>query len=258
MTKTIVLINGAWMSPGCWDDFRKPFEAAGYTIHTPSWPHLSGATPAELRAKPPAGLGALSVGAIVDHHQAFIDTLPEAPLLIGHSFGGLFTQLLLDRGVGVAGIAIDPAPCAGVLPSPTALAGAFPILARPGGWSLPFTISRAAFDKNFANAAPPEMRGPAYDRLVVPTSGRIFYQAASWIGTVVHPHRRTQPLLITVGDQDRTVTPHDAHGAFGIQKASPAMTEFKSFPGHSHFLIAEPGWEEVAGFCLDWAQENAG
>ena len=256
--KTVVFVNGAWMTSACWDDFRKPFEAADYTVFTPSWPMLGGAPAAALRQSPPAGLGSLTIGEIVDHYGAFIETLDAAPLIIGHSFGGLFTQMLLERGLGSAGIAIDPAPGAGVIPGIVSLAAAFPILNRIGGWSRPFTISFEAFKASFANTAPAEQQKAAYEALVVPTSGRIFYQAASGVGAAVNPRRRKQPLLITVGEHDRTVTPFTAHQTYAIQKHSPAPTDFKLFPGRSHFLIAEePGWREVAAFCLDWAKVNA-
>jgi pimeloyl-ACP methyl ester carboxylesterase len=253
LTRTVVFIQGAWMTPESWDNFRKPFEAAGYKTHAPSWPYLDG-TAAELRAKPPAALGNLSVGAIVDHYQTFIATLPEKPLIIGHSFGGLYTQILLDRGIGAAGIAIDPGPIGGIVPGPVSLAAALPVIARWEGWSRPYTLTPEGFAKNFANTAPGDLQKSAYERFVVPTSGRIFYQAAAWIGTFVHPKRRTQPLLITAAEKDRTVTPYVAHAAYEIQRHARARTDFTLFLNRSHFLIAEPGWEGVANFALNWAK----
>lgn len=252
-TKTAVFIQGAWMTPQSWDNFRKPFEVAGYKTYAPSWPYLDG-NAADLRANSPPALGGLSVGAIVDHYQTFISTLSEKPLIIGHSFGGLYTQILLDRGVGAAGIAIDPGPIGGIVPGPVSLAAAFPVIARWEGWSRPYTLTREGFAKSFANTAPVDLQNSAYDRLVVPTSGRIFYQAASWIGTFVHPKRRRQPLLITAAEKDRTVTPYVAHAAYNIQRHAPSRTDFAQFANRSHFLIAEPGWEEVANFALNWAK----
>ncbi len=253
--KTVVFIHGAWMVPASWDNFRKSFEAAGFTTHAPAWPYLDSAPPEELRRNPPAALGGLSVGEIVDHYQSFITGLPEKPLIVGHSFGGLFTQILLDRGFGWAGVAIDPAPIAGVVPGAASFAAAAPVLLRWKGWELPFLLSREAFAASFANAAPPELQNEAYDKLVVPAPGRIFYDNAFWIGTGVHPARRAQPLLITAAEKDRTVTPFTAMGAFNRQKSSPAETDFKYFPGHSHFLIGEPGWEDVANYILRWVAQ---
>ena len=251
--KFVVLIPGAWMSPECWDLFRTVYEKAGYTVVAPAWPYLDKPA-AELRANPPDALGSLTVGAIADHFEKIIRALPVQPLLIGHSFGGLFVQLLLDRGAGAAGVAVDPAPVGGVIPGPVSLAAAFPAIARWKGWSRPFTISRAGFASSFANTIDAQAQKLAYDKLVVPTSGRIFYQAAAGVGTFVKPKLRKQALLITVGEKDRTVTPYVARATYNKQKASPAKTDFKEFPGRSHFLIAEPGWEEVANYTLDWAQ----
>lgn len=254
MSKSVVFIPGAWMAPACWDDFRKPFEAAGYTTNSYPWPLLEKGTPAELRANPPKALGSLSVKAIVEHYEAIIAKLPGHPLIIGHSFGGLYTQMLLDRGCGSAGIAIDPGPTAGVFPGPLSLLAALPPLLN--GWR-PYTLTRAGFAANFANGNTPELLASAYDKLVVPTSGRIFYEAASWIGTSADPKRRHQPLLVTGADRDRTVDPFTARGIYHQQKHSKARTDFKMFTNHSHYLIGEPGWEEVAKFCLDWAESAA-
>ncbi|MDO9337142.1 MAG: alpha/beta hydrolase [Caulobacter sp.] len=254
MSKTIVLIHGAWVTPASWASFRQPLEAAGYSVHAPTWPRLDGFTPAEINASPPAGFGALTVGTVVDHLQRFIEALPEQPILIGHSFGGLYTQLLLDRGVGVAGVALNPVLIGGIVPGPTTLTAALPILARPNGWNRPYAFSRDRWFRRFANGAPKALSDQAYDSFVIPAPGRIFYQAASWIGTLIDPRRRTAPLLITGGDADRLVTPYLSRAAFRIQKGSPARTDYASFPGMSHFLIAEPGWELVAQTALDWIE----
>lgn len=253
MTKPpIVLIHGAWVTADSWATFRQPFEAAGYTVHTPTWPLLDGFTAAEINANPPKGFGALTVGKVVDHLQRFIETLPEQPILIGHSYGGLYTQMLLGRGVGVAGVAINPVLIGGIVPGPITLTAALPILARLNGWNRPYPFTRDRWFRRFANAAPRALSDEAYDTFVIPAPGRIFYQAASWIGTWIDPRRRTAPLLITEGSADRLVTPYLSRSAYRIQKGSPARTDYAAFPGMSHFLIAEPGWETLAQTALDW------
>ena len=208
----------------------------------------------QLQANPPKALGGLSIRAIVDHYAEMIQTLPEPPLIIGHSFGGLFTQMLLDRGLGWAGIALEPAPIGGIVPGPITAGAALPIILRWGGWRKPFVLTRKAFDAIFANTAPPAIRDEAYRRLVVPTSGLMFYQNAFWIGTFVNPRRRKQPLLITAAQRDKTVSPYVGKTTYQKQKHSAAPTEFIEFPGLSHFLISEPGWESVAATALDWAE----
>ena len=254
-TKTAVFVHGAWMAPASWANFRRAFEAAGYRVLTPVWPHLDKPV-AELRRQVDPAFGRLTLAEIVDHHQAVIAELPEAPLLVGHSFGGLIVQMLLDRGIGRAAIALDPGPIAGVIADPVSLGAALPVVLRWNGWNTPFMLSREAFGSRFANTVPKEQLDGLYDQYVVPAPGRIFYQAAFMSGTRIDPARRTAPLLITSATEDRTVAPPLARGAYNIQKRSTARTDFVSFPGRSHFLYVENGWEEVAAKAISWATEN--
>ncbi len=253
-TKTVVFITGAWMHTSSWDKFRGAYEAAGYTTYAPAWPYLEG-KPADLRDNPDKRLGSLTFKGIVDHYQAIIEKLPEKPLLVGHSMGGLITQLLLDRGLGVAGIAMDPGPIAGALPGPVSLLAALPpILSGP---NTPFLISREGFAKSFANTLPAAEQKIAYDDYVVPTSSRIFYQAALMLGTKVNVKARKQPLLVIAAEHDRTVTPYLARAIYNVQKKAPSRTDFHQFKDRSHFLAGEKGWEDVAQYTLDWAAQAA-
>ncbi len=253
-TKTVVFITGAWMHISSWDKFRSAFEAAGHTTHAPAWPYLEG-KPADLRANPDKRLGRLTFGQIVDHYARYIDTLPEQPIIIGHSMGGLIAQLLLDRGYGVAGVAMDPGPTAGAFPGLISLLAALPpVLSGP---STPYLISRDGFARNFANVQSPAEQQAAYDDYVVPTSSRIFYQAAGMIGTGVNAKARTQPLLVLSAEHDRTVSPFLARQVYSLQKKAAARTDFHEFEGRDHFLAGGKGWEEVAQYTLDWAAQAA-
>jgi pimeloyl-ACP methyl ester carboxylesterase len=256
MSTPIVFIHGAWMPPECWDDFRTPFREAGYETHAPAWPLVSSDV-GRMRSETPPEFGRLSVGAIVEHYASIVAAMPSPPVLIGHSFGGLFTQLLLDRGYGAAGVALDPAPIRGVIPTPSAFRAALPVVARVNGWNRPYLLSREAFETTFANTAPPVVQQEAYDRYVIPAPGRIFYQAASSVGTGIIPTRRTKPLVIMQGLEDRTVTPAMGRTAAKIQSRSNAETDFVEFAGRSHFLLAEPGWEEVAEAALEFVRRVA-
>jgi len=252
MSRTIVFVHGAWVMPASWDNFRKPFEAAGFTVHAPAWPHVEGRSADELNANPPEGFGGLTVGRIADKYQSFIETLPEPPILIGHSFGGLLVQMLLDRGVGAAAVAINPAPIGGVIPGPGAFKAIAPIMFRLAGWTKPYRLTRKRFGSLFANTAPDDVVDEAYGSFVIPAPGMIFHQAALWLGTWVSPRRRTQPLLITGASEDRLVSPYLSRAAWRRQRKSPARTDYVEFPGRSHFLAGEPGWEEVALTALTW------
>jgi pimeloyl-ACP methyl ester carboxylesterase len=253
--RTVLFITGAWMHTSSWDQFRSAFEAAGYKTLAPAWPYLDG-NPADLRRNVDKRLGSLTFGQLVDHYAKIIEGLGEQPLIVGHSMGGLITQLLLDRGYGAAGIALDPGPIAGALPGPQSLLAAIPPLLA--GWSNTHLLDRAGFAKNFANTVPAAELPALFDAYVVPTSGRIFYQAAGMIGTWTRPKARKQPLLITAAQFDRTVTPYLSKAIYNIQKHSPSRTDFIEFPNRSHFLAGEKGWEEVAQYTLNWAKKVIG
>lgn len=253
----IVLIHGAWVTATSWAMFRKPIEDAGHVVHTPTWPLLAGQSAAEINRSPPPDFGRLTVARIADHLQAGIARLPVPPILVGHSFGGLLVQMLLDRGVGRAGVAINPVPIGGIVSGPTSIGAILPIVARWRGWDRPYAFTRWRWARRFANAAPRATADAAYDSFVIPAPGRIFYQAVSGVGTRIDPARRTAPLLITGSDRDRLVTPYLSRAAYRIQHRAAAPTAYVDFPGQSHFLIAEPGWERVAAATLAWIDDNA-
>ncbi|RAK52713.1 alpha/beta hydrolase [Phenylobacterium deserti] len=252
--KTVVLVHGAWVTTRSWDTFRRPFERAGYRVLTPTWPGLEGLSAAQVRRHLPVGFGSLSLGRIVDHLEAYIQALPQPPLLVGHSFGGLLVQKLLDRGCGAAGVAINPAPIAGIVPGPTTLAAVLPALARWRGWSRPYAHTRGSFGRQYANTAPHDLVSRFFNEAVIPTPGRILHQAATWLGTGIDPRRRTQPLLITGSEADRLVTPHLSRAAYAIQRRAPGLTDFSFYDGLSHLLIAEPGYERVARDVIGWLE----
>jgi pimeloyl-ACP methyl ester carboxylesterase len=257
MSKTIVLIHGAWMSPLCWEHFSQRYEAAGYRCLAPSWPGDERPV-AELQRAPLPELADLSVGKIVDHYERIIRELPEPPILMGHSFGGLFVQMLLDRGLGAAGVAIDPGPPRGVIPRPIALWAALPVFLSPFSWCRTVRMSLRSFGWGFAQNLSPDERRAAYERYVVPTPGRIYYQAALGLGTRVnYANAQRAPLLLTAGEKDRTAQPSMVRSAYHKYQRSSAVTAFKEFAGRTHWLIASSGWEEVADYTLAWAREHA-
>ena len=256
MSGTIVFVHGAWVTPESWDAFRKPFEGEGYETHAPAWPYVGEYSARALNEAPPKGFGSLTLGKIADSYEGFIRALPEEPIIIGHSFGGLLTQMLLDRGCGRAGVAIDPAPIGGVIPGPSAFAAITPIMLRPAGWKRPYRLSRRRFGKLFANTAPPALVDEAYASYVIPAPGMIFHQAALWLGSWVRPAQRRQPLMLTGATQDRLVSPYLSRAAYRKQAACAAATAYKEFERRSHFLCAEPGWEEVASSIIGWLRAN--
>ena len=255
-TKTVVLIHGAWLAPNSWDRFRARYEAAGYTVVTPPWPLLDRPV-ADLQRSPDPALGKVGVKDIVDHYDRIIRALPEPPIIMGHSFGGLFTQLLLDRGLGASGVAIDPGAPFGVPVHPLAAWTSLSVFTAWNGWNRPLTMTLDGFSSGFAQLLPESEKAAAYARYIVPSPGRIFWNVVFGMGARVrwdNPDRA--PLLLTAGEFDRTVPAPMVRTNFRKQQKAPSKTAIKEFAGRSHFLCNEKGWEEVADYCLDWASTN--
>ena len=257
MARTVLLIHGAWLTPASWDAFRARYEAQGYHCLVPAWP-LENRKISELRRAPHWDLVRLTVGKIVQHYATLIGTLPEPPILIGHSLGGLTVQMLLDRGLGAAGVAIDPAPARGIYPRPNALRAALPVLAAWNGWNRMATMTPEQFAWGFAHLSTPEEQRAAFEQYVVPAPGRLYYQLALGIGTGVNfgnPDRA--PLLLISGEQDRTIEPSMVLQEYARYQRSGAVTEFRSYPDRTHWIIGMPGWEEIADYAIEWADRNA-
>lgn len=257
MTAAIMLIHGAWLTPSSLNFFRFHYEAQGHVVVVPPWP-LQDRSIADLRRSPHPELSRLTIGKIVDHYDALIRALPEAPILIGHSLGGLVVQMLLDRGLGAAGVAISPAPARGILPTPRALWAALPNLLAWWGWRRVLYLSESRFGSDFANTLNASEQSAAFAREVVPTPGRLYYQLALGLGSGVrftNPDRA--PLLLIAGEEDRTVEASMVLATYAKYQRAQSVTAYESFPGRSHLLIASPGWEEIADHAINWATEQA-
>ncbi|MGL4440953.1 MAG: alpha/beta hydrolase [Bosea sp. (in: a-proteobacteria)] len=251
MTKTVLFVHGAWLTPKAWDEWRSHFEAAGYKTVAPTWPHMDRSIEA-LRTSPDPALAKLNVVDIVDHYAAQIARLDEPPIIIGHSFGGLITLMLLDRGCGVAGIVLDPAPPRGVIPGLRSVLSALPVLTSWNGWNRVLTMSRKGFAETFANTLPAGVVDTAYDTSIVPAPGRPYFQAALGIGNGVSFKGLTKPLLLVAGLKDKTAEPSMIKRIWRTYDKAKAPAEFVTYPDRSHFLFAEAGWEEIANDSLTW------
>jgi pimeloyl-ACP methyl ester carboxylesterase len=260
MARMIIFIHGAWVTPLCWEKFIPYFEGKGYTCLAPAWPHKD--LPVErLRSNPPSDLIGMGVTEIVDHYAKIIRSQTEAPILIGHSFGGLFVQMLLDRGLGSAGIAIDSAPPKGVIPMQWSVYKANAnVLLTWQAWKHIVYMSFPDFQYAFVNTLPPAEQKEAYDRHVIPETGRIFFQAGL---ALLDSHNATRvnfknnqraPLLLIAGGADHIITAKMIRSNTAKYKASSAQTDYKEFAGRAHWIIAQEGWQEVAEYCREWLE----
>jgi len=258
----VVFIHGLWLLGSSWNRWATVFEQAGYAPLTPGWPD-DPATVAEGNAHPEV-FARKKVGQVADHYTTIIGRLKKKPAVIGHSFGGLLTQIVAGRGLSVASVAIDPAPFRGVLPLPfSALKAAFPVLRNPANRNRAVPLTFAQFRFAFANAVSEAESKELYETFAVPASGAPLFQAATANlnpGTeakvdTTNPNRG--PLLIISGEKDNTVPWAIANASYKKQKRNPGVTEIKEMPNRGHALVIDSGWREVADTALAFVKRFA-
>jgi len=258
----VVFIHGLWLLPSSWDRWASVFEEAGYTALTPGWPD-DPETVEEAKAHPEV-FAHKSVGQVADHFDEIIRGLAGKPAVIGHSFGGLLTQIIAGRGLAVASVAIDPAPFRGVLPLPiSSLKSASPVLGNPANRNRAVPLTYEQFRYGFANAVSEDEAKELHETYAVPASGLPLFQAASanlnpWTEAKVDtksPERG--PLLIISGEKDHTVPWAIANASFKRQQRNEGVTEIVELPNRGHSLTIDGGWREVADTALAFVQRFA-
>jgi pimeloyl-ACP methyl ester carboxylesterase len=255
----VVFIHGLWLLPTSWDRWTGVFEEAGYTTLTPGWPD-DPATVEEAKAHPEV-FAHKTVKQVADHFADLIGKLTKKPAVIGHSFGGLVTQIIAGRGLAAVSVAVDPAPFRGVLPLPiSSLKSASPVLGNPANRNRAVPLTYEQFRFAFANAVSEDEAKELYETFAVPASGAPLFQAASanlnpWTEAKVdtkNPERG--PLLIIDGEKDNTVPWAIANASFKRQHRNEAVTEIVKIPNRGHALTIDNGWREVADQALGFVK----
>jgi pimeloyl-ACP methyl ester carboxylesterase len=257
---TIVLIHGLWMTPRSWEHYAERYEAAGYVVHAPAWPGLE--EDVEALNADPTPLGEVSITGIVDHYAHFIRGLTTPPIIMGHSFGGLFMQLLVDRGFGAAGIGLSAAQPRGInrLPLSTLHSGSR-ILRNPGNRHRAVRYTLKDFHYTMTNTLTLAESEPYYRRYAVPGAGPILFEGAlanlnpRTASRVEWTRADRAPLLFVGFEEDHVIPPSITKAIVKKHTRSGAVADYVGFPGRPHFPGA-PGWEAVADSALEWAEKR--
>ena len=257
--RPVVFVHGLWLLPSSWNRWAALFEEAGLVALTPGWPDDPQSV--EEAAQHPEVFAGKTVGQVADHVAGVIHKLHQAPAIVGHSFGGLITQILAGRGLATASVAIDPAPFRGVLPLPfSALKAGFPVLKNPSNRNRAVPLTFEQFRFAFANAVSEEDAQRLFETFAVPASGAPIWQAAAanlnpWSETRVDTRNPDRgPLLLMSGEKDNTVPWSIVHASYELQKHNAGVTEIVQIPNRGHALTIDDGWREVAETALGFIQ----
>jgi pimeloyl-ACP methyl ester carboxylesterase len=253
---TIMLIHGLWMTPRSWEHWVERYKGHGFDVLAPAYPGLE--VEVEALREDPSPIEVLTIEGVVHHYETIIRGLKRPPILMGHSFGGALVQILLDRGLGAAGVAIDSAPIKGILKVPwTQVRSTWPVLKNPQNRhrAVPFTLEQ--FRYAFTNNLSEEESRAAYERYHIPAPGRIVFNGATQnfspqAATRVDFEKEDRaPLLFIAGGEDH-IMPASLNQA-NYEHYRSGIVAFREYPDRAHFTAGQQGWEAVADFALEWA-----
>ena len=252
---TIVLVNGLWMTALSWENWVRHYSDKGYWVIAANWPGMDGDL--EQLRRDPSSFANLGLTDVVDHYEQIIRELETPPIIIGYGFGGLVTQILLDRGWGAAGVAIASAPVKGIARLPLAvLKLAFSVLAKSHS-NKTASLTAEQFHRAFANSLTETESLDAFKRYVVLAPNRVLLQTAfaNFIShtpaTVNFRNETRAPLLLVGGGKDRVVPSSLVKANFDLYRKSKAETDYKEYPEQTHFTFLQD--TKIADYVLGWA-----
>ncbi|MBO9729697.1 MAG: alpha/beta fold hydrolase [Chitinophaga sp.] len=252
---TIVFITGAFVHNSCWQEWQNYFEKQGYQTLAPAWPH-KGSTAEMLRNNhPDEAIASNRLAALTDYYANIIKQCPGKPVLIGHSIGGLMVQLLLQRGLGSAGVAIHSVPPQGIM--------TFKLSFLKAGWKAlgfftstkkSYLMSFKTWQYAFTNGMDNESQRDGYYKYAIPESKLIVRDTISKAAKInfENPHA---PLLLTSGSDDHTIPASLNYDNYKKYKKSNSITDYKEFKGRNHFVLGQPTWKEDADYILNWLEK---
>lgn len=255
-SKTIVFIHGMFMTPLCWEQWTNHYQAKGYKCIAPAWPGRDKPIDTLRKNHPDPQLGKLTLSAVVEHLASVIKRLGEKPILIGHSLGGLIVQMLLQRDLAAAGVAIDSAPPMGVFTTKWSfIKSNWPAINPFVSKSKPIQMTFGHFQYAFVNTLPLAEQRAAFERYVVPESRRVPSESLTNAAKIDFK-KQHPPLLLIAGSDDNIIPASLNKTNYDKYKQSSSITDLKEFAGRTHFIIGQRNWEEVADYIMSWLNDK--
>lgn len=254
MNETILMIHGMWGGAWNWDNYRQFFEAKGYRCVAPTLRYHD----MDPKGVPDSRLGTTSLLDYARDLEAEIAKIPDKPVIMGHSMGGLLAQILGSRGLARALVLLTPAAPAGIMMlKPSVIRSFASVMFKWGFWRKPHKLPFEAAVYAMYHLVPRHEQRPLYDRLVY-ESGRAAAEIGFWIldptrAARVEEWRVTCPVLVVGGGQDR-ITPPTVTRKIAAKYRS--VSTYLELADHAHWVLGEPGWEKVAESVAHWLNEK--
>jgi pimeloyl-ACP methyl ester carboxylesterase len=253
-TKTILLIHGNFVNNTSWEEWKRYYQQKGYKVYAPANPGHEG-DPAGLRAKVHPDLVKTGFIDVVNNIVQLIDTLPERPLVIGHSMAGMVTLKLVEMGKVVAGVSIDGAPPKNVFPPFQTLRTVLPAFGFFSSHKY-FMGSRKWYDYSFFNTIEEGEKAKAFETFAVPESYKVSRQLVLNSFSNIDFKKPHAPILFIGGGNDHIFPPSLTKNIAARYRDASSRVDVRIFEGRSHFTCGEPGWEMVADYILDWYEKQ--
>jgi pimeloyl-ACP methyl ester carboxylesterase len=259
---TIVLVHGFWVTPRSWENWKAHYENRGFRVLTPTYPGFEGEVEA-LNADP-TPIAEVTLPQIVAHLEGVVRGLDKPPVLMGHSAGGTFVQLLLDRGLGACGVVLNSAPTEGVRVTPLSqIRSTWAVLKNPANRHKAVGLTEEQWHYAFTNTWGEEESRELYRRYHIPASGRILWNSVlanlmpgPQDAHVDYANDARPPLLFISGGEDHLMPP-SVQRSNARHYSVDTQTEVREYSGYAHLLPAQSGWERIADEALEWALAHA-
>ena len=250
---TIFMIHGMWGGSWYWEKFRSVFEAKGYRCVAVTLPYHD----MDPGGIPDPRLGTTGLLDYAESLEREIGKLGAKPILMGHSMGGLLAQILGARSLAKALVLLTPASPSGIIAlTPSVIKSFWSIMSTWGFWRKPMrqTFSEAVY--SMLHLLPEKEQKETYGKFVY-ESGRAAFEIGYWLfdsgnASKVDESKVTCPVLVVAGAEDR-ITP-----ASVVRRVAGKYRDatYKEFENHAHWIMAEPGWQEVAEYIGGWLTQQ--
>lgn len=249
-SKSIILIHGNFVNDLSWASWKDYYEKKGYNVYTPANPGHEG-KPGALRINVHPQLQKTGFIDVVQNIVKLIDTLPDKPLVIGHSMAGMAVMKLVELGKVSAGVSIDGAPPKNVFPPFQTLKSVLPAFGFFSGKKI-FMGTQEWYNKCFFNTTPIAERDAAFTQYAVPESFKVSRELVLNSFSNIDFKKPHQPILFIGGGSDKIFPAELTKTLASKYSDTRSITDLKIFHGKSHFICGEKGWEDVADYIINW------